>query len=153
WDCPFGRSLGEGSGMRQLTKTAVAFGALALVTGLVLAQGRGGFGFGMGGPGFLLMRPDVQKELKLTDDQLAKFKEIGEEMFEKGKENRDKFQGLSREEIGEKMREFTKPFNEKYYAALKPEQTKRLKQLERQMAGVRAFNDKEIQDALKLTED
>jgi hypothetical protein len=145
--------------MRQLKLTAVALGGLALVTGLVLAQGRGGFGMGMGGPAALLMRQDVQKELKVTDDQLAKLKEIGEEMREKGKEAFDKadLQGLGQQERFAKMAEIMKPVNDeatkKITALLQPEQNKRLKQLQRQQAGVRAFTEKEVQDALKLSDD
>jgi hypothetical protein len=145
--------------MRQLRLTAVALGGLALVTGLVLAQGRGGFGMGMGGPAALLMRQDVQKELKLTDDQLAKLKEVGDEMREKGKEAFDKadLQGLGQQERFAKMAEIMKPVNDeaakKITALLQPEQNKRLKQLQRQQAGVRAFTEKEVQEALKLTDD
>jgi hypothetical protein len=145
--------------MRQLKLTAVALGGLALVTGLVLAQGRGGFGMGMGGPAALLMRQDVQKELKLTDDQLAKLKEVGDEMREKGKEAFDKadLQGLGQQERFAKMAEIMKPVNDeaakKITALLQPEQNKRLKQLQRQQAGVRAFTEKEVHEALKLTDE
>jgi hypothetical protein len=76
--------------MRGVHKFLVTVGVTVAAVGLALAQGGGGggfgFGFGKGGntnPVTLINREDVKKELKLTDEQLAKvpdalWKAIGE---------------------------------------------------------------------------
>src|SRR5438046_2716234 len=65
-------------------------------------RGRGGFpgfGGGGGGAGFLLMNPQVQKELKMTDEQTAKVGEITRESFQGGAGGGfQNFQNLSEEE-------------------------------------------------------
>src|SRR5439155_13460855 len=65
--------------MRGMHKFLVTVGVTVAAVGLALAQGGGGggfgFGFGKGGntnPVTLINREDVKKELKLTDEQLAK---------------------------------------------------------------------------------
>jgi len=58
---------GDDATLRQVCLT---LGALALLASPAWAQqGRGG---GMGGGAFFLMAPNVQKDLKLTDDQVGK---------------------------------------------------------------------------------
>jgi hypothetical protein len=53
---------------------ALALGGLVLLASPALAQNRGGGGFGGGAAGFL-MAPNVQKDLKLTDEQVKKVQE------------------------------------------------------------------------------
>src|SRR5579859_4667024 len=69
--------------MRRLAAITVASLVVSLfVAGSAMAQGRGGrggrggFGGGGGGLAFLIQNPQVQKELKLSEDQLAKIKEV-----------------------------------------------------------------------------
>ena len=81
------------------TRTIVAFVATLAVAGSALAQGggggRGGFGGGQRGFGggqmggfamsesMIVNRPDVQKDIKLTDEQKKKLEDARTEMAEK----------------------------------------------------------------------
>src|SRR5215207_1650400 len=97
--------------MRPFGKLILTFGALALLASPAWAQqGRGGFGFG--GGAFFLMAPNVQKDLKLTDEQVAKVQDTLRETREK---HQDDFAGLrdaSREERQTKMAAITKTIND-----------------------------------------
>lgn len=147
--------------MRGCMKTAIAFGMVALLTTPAMAQqGRGGPGGG-GGMGFggavnLLGNPSVQNELKLDDAQKAKAEVLATE-------TREKMMGL-REQLGDvqgaermtKMRELAKPINEAALKVagefLKPEQQKRLHQVELQQRGpAQALADAAIAKTLKVT--
>ena len=73
--------------MRRTFAFAVPVIVTCLIAGNVaLAQGgrgRGGFGgFGQMGAAMLLGNPQVQKELKLAEDQIAKIKEINDKQKE-----------------------------------------------------------------------
>ncbi len=117
-------------------------------------QGKGGFGaFGgrMGGvsSGQLLTQKSVQDELKLSEEQLKKVTEVGE----KQKKAMDDLKGAEPQERFKKMMEITQA-NEKAYAeVLKPEQTKRLKQVSLQVQGVRALANPELAKEVGLTEE
>lgn len=80
----------------------------------------GGFQGPGSDPGQILKNENVQKELKLTEEQLKKYEE------------------LQKKALAD---------------ALTPEQLKRLKQIQLQQRGMRAFQDPEVQTALKLSED
>src|SRR3954465_6004994 len=73
--------IGELHAMRTLSRTCVALGLVALLSGPALAQqGRGGGrGMGGGGHGLLLGNPSVQQELKLDAAQIEKAKELSHE--------------------------------------------------------------------------
>ena len=80
----------------------------------------------------LLRNDKVQEELNLTDDQKADLKKVADAAGEKYKDDL-----------------------EKATLALwlfKPEQAKRLKQIEVQSAGLAAFSKDDVQSALKLTD-
>jgi hypothetical protein len=118
-------------------------------------QGRGGFGRGGGGLGMLIQNEGVQKELKLSSDQVEKATEAVTKIREKHQDEFASLRDLSQEERGEKMRTLTKTINEETVKALdgvlKPDQIKRLKQIELQQRGEQAFTDSEVQSHLKLT--
>jgi Spy/CpxP family protein refolding chaperone len=129
--------------MRKLLLT----GALvALLATPILAQRPGG-----GRRDFtplLLADKTVQEELKLTDKQKAAIRKAAEARdaaFKKAREDRD-FSGL-RTAFEDYNKAVTKVKED-----LKPEQTKRLKQISRQVAGPQAFNQPDVQKALKLTD-
>ncbi len=117
---------------------------------------RGQFGgFGQGGLAGLLQNEGVQKELKLDQDQLGKVKEAVQKVQEKNRDAFAKLRDLGQEERFEKTRELTRTISDQTLAALssilKPEQTKRLKQIELQQGGTQAFNRPDVQTALNLT--
>jgi Spy/CpxP family protein refolding chaperone len=84
---------------------------------------------GMGGGAMILRAPEVQKDLKLTDDQ------------------KEKIQALSRERLGREEME------KKLQEILKPEQLERLKQIRLQMAGPMALASPEVVKALELNDE
>jgi Spy/CpxP family protein refolding chaperone len=119
-------------------------------------QPGGGFGGmtrgGGGGAAMLLANEGVQKELKLTDDQKAKVKEFSEnqrakmrEAFGGGQPDREKMQEVFKA-AGEASEKFVKE-------NLNPDQQKRIKQIEYQQMGFRAFTNEDVQKTLKLTDD
>ena len=107
----------------------------------------GPFG-GRGNVGMLLRQESVQKELKISDDQLKKVEDLSEQM-------RDKFQdafGLEGEERTKKIQELRKENEKALSEILKPEQWKRLKQISYQQQGAMAFADPDVAKALQLTD-
>jgi Spy/CpxP family protein refolding chaperone len=140
----------------RLGKLAVVFGVVLLLTSTAAAQRFGPFGGG-GGKAMLLMNPDVQQELKLSEDQIAKVKEISQSVFEKNKEIFAKLKDTPKDQLREKFTEIAKAIGEETDKAmkdlLKPEQTKRMRQLELQQRGYEAFTDAEVQKDLKLDDD
>ena len=147
--------------MRGCLKTAIAFGMVALMAGTASAQqGRGGFGggFGGGGPIGLLNNPGVQKELKLDEAQIEKAGELSTETREQMMGLREQIGNLQGPEAFTKMQELSKPINEAALKTagefLKPEQLKRLHQIEIQQRGpAGALADAEIAKKLKVTKD
>jgi len=145
--------------MRDVLKTTIILSLALLLAGPALAQrgqGRGGRG-GFGGPMMLIQNSSVQKELKLTDDQIQKINEARESINNKHKDERDALRNLEGEVQREKGQELRKKVTEETNQALagilKPEQLKRYKEITLQQEGMRAFNTEEVQKALKLTDD
>jgi Spy/CpxP family protein refolding chaperone len=119
-------------------------------------QGRGGFGGGMFGPpsgAMLLNSEDVQKDLKLTDEQKTKVKDFQTKRMEA---MRELFSGGERPDR-EKMQEIRKKNQEEdakfLKDALTADQNKRLKQIGYQTAGVMVFSNPDVQSQLKLTDE
>jgi Spy/CpxP family protein refolding chaperone len=148
--------------MNRFGTRALALGVFALVVTTVTVyaqrQPMGGPGFGQMGIAQLVTNKSVQEELKLTDDQVAKFKTASEGIREKFKADLDK----AREGKDYKaMTEVMKTMNEESSKALtklggdilKPEQMTRLKQIELQVGGTRSLaSNADVQKTLKLTE-
>lgn len=136
-------------------KFAVALAALGLLAGAALAQQRFPFGGGFGSPAMLLINPDVQKELKLTEEQITKAKDIGQKVREKYKDDFAKLKDTPQEQRREKFQELSKTISAETDKALKDvlntDQQKRLKQLELQAKGADAFVDADVEKALNLT--
>ncbi|HZU36500.1 MAG TPA: hypothetical protein VFA18_11355, partial [Gemmataceae bacterium] len=142
--------------MRTRWLIVLVLGALLALTQTASAQRRGGRGFGRGmmmNPVFLLNRPEVQKELNLTDEQKDKVKDT----FQKVQEKMAPLRDMSQEERQEKAPAIMKEANEEAQKSLKgllkPEQDKRLHQIMLQMRGPQAFTDAKIQEKLKLSDD
>lgn len=126
---------------------AFAVGGFAQQRGGMMRGGNDGVG--------LLMRKDVQEDLKLSADQISKIeaiqKKAQEDMRAKMEEIRNSggdFEG-ARAEMQKAMAETTK----KALAVLTPEQGKRFKEIRIQMQGNRILLDPEIQKELGVTSD
>src|SRR5262245_15753675 len=133
-----------------------AFAALLVLAGTAAAQRQFPFGgVGGGGAAFLLMNPDVQQELKLSDDQVAKAKEVGQTVREKFKDKFAELKDVPQEQRREKFQEVMKAVSAETDKALKDvlnaDQQKRLKQLELQQRGADALTDPDVEKALALT--
>ena len=137
-----------------------------LVVGMIAmvhAQPGGGRG-GFGGPLFLIGNKAVQEDLKMSEDQVEKFKEFQKEFFpktfeiykERGIEFGKGFGKDQSEEDRAKLVEAQAEINKMAYKELgdilKKDQVDRLRQIERQQMGVAAFTNDEVVDALKLTD-
>ena len=165
---------------------ALSLRGLAVVPMAALAQGqgrgggggRGGFGGGMMGGGMmggvtgLVMMEEVRKELKLSEEQETKIRDMGAEMMQQafggfggrggaggGGGNRPDFQNMSeeerkkfRDEMQAKVAEQTKKAEESLKKVLTPEQNVRLNELRLQREGVQALGRAEVAGALKLTD-
>lgn len=151
---------------RFLRVTLPVVAVCMLASNVALAQGQGGrrggggggFGGGMGGGGvgFLLASPQVQKELKLSEDQVAKIGEINREAFaafgggQRGQNLSDEERQKAREERAKRAEEN----NKKLLAVLDADQTTRVKQIQLWVSGAAGVgNNEEASKELKLTDD
>jgi Spy/CpxP family protein refolding chaperone len=142
----------------RLEKLAVVLAAGLLIAGPAAAQRPGGgFGpgrFGGGLTGLLGQNTQLQEELKMSKEQVEK---VTEALAKVRADLRDETAKLfdrntsaeEREKIGKKLGEA----NAKAVGAvLKPEQLKRLHQIENQQAGAGLFAKEDVQKALKLSD-
>lgn len=150
--------------MRRFTGITLSLLAVCLLAGNVaLAQGRGRGGMGrmmfQQTPAALIGNEAVQKELKLNDDQVAKAKEIRDEMFQGFRRGGGGGgQNLSDEERAKRFEEAqkkNKELSDKAMALLTPEQTARMKQIEIWANGVphALTQNEEVVKQLNLTDD
>jgi Spy/CpxP family protein refolding chaperone len=109
----------------------------------------------------LLAMEEVQAELKLTDEQKAKLREVRSELGggPGAGGNRGNFRDMSREERQKQMEELRKQMEERAKKAeelvkgvLTPEQSTRLGELRIQREGIQAFTRSEVVAALMLTD-
>jgi hypothetical protein len=146
--------------MRSISRVALVFSLVLLLAVPAFAQQRGQRGGGrggFGGYGALISNEAVQKELKLDSEQVEKATAAVREAREKHADDFAKLQDLDQQERREKAMAINKAVNDETIKALdgilKPDQIKRLKQIELQnrQGGIGAFNDPDVQKALKLT--
>ena len=145
--------------MRRVHGSVLTIGLALLAASPALAQPPGGPGGGFGGmrqaPGAarLLAVDKVQEELKLTDDQKAEVKKATDQASEKYKDDIDKARtAMDRDKMTELRKAENADVEKAVAAVLKPEQAKRLTQIEVQAAGLDAFSRDDVQAALKLTD-
>lgn len=149
--------------MKRFSTWVLAVVLCALVSIATAQPPGGGFGGGRGmfGGGGLSMLgiPEVQKELKLTPEQI-------EQVKTKGPEIRTAIQEIFQEAGGfQALRDLGEEDRAKLFAkvqdvqtkavasVLKPEQQKRFHQLELQQAGAQALGRKDVAEALKITDE
>ncbi len=95
----------------------------------------------------------MKSELKLTDEQVSNVQNEGEKIRAKYKDEMDKARAdMDREKMGELRKAQDEDMDKAVAGILKPDQTKRLKQIEIQAAGLGAFLMDDVQNALKLTD-
>jgi len=135
---------------RPLGKLILSLGALALMASPAWAQQGRGFG---GGGAFFLMAPNVQKDLKLSDEQVGKVQDTLREVREKHQDEFAALRDASREERATKMAALNKTVTEevKKSLSLSDEQSKRFDQIALQQRGTQAFADPAVAAKLKLT--
>jgi len=150
--------------MRRFLGIVLPVLAVSLLTAdAALAQGqgrRGGFG-GFGGmqtqPAMLLPNPQVQKELKLTDEQIAKIREITDALRPQPGAARPDFQNMSEEERREFFAEMQKKNEEagkKATEVLTDAQSARFKQIQLWIQGTGALvQNEELGKKLAITDD
>jgi len=142
--------------MKRFMIRVVPLAIVVLVVGQLFAQqpGRGGMG---GGLGALLTNKGVQEELKLSGDQTEKLTSAMKEVREKyGKDIAAAFKDKNQEKVQQLTKEMSGEVNKLVEKTLKPEQVKRLHQIEIQ-AGVQRGNlevllQERVQKALSLTD-
>jgi hypothetical protein len=144
----------------------MALGTILVVVAATAQAQRGGGGFGTPSGYQLLANKSVQEELKLTDEQKTKVKEVTDKIFAEAKEkgfgggkggfNKDATKE-EREKALAKIREAAKETNDKAMKELTPilkeEQVKRLKQIEHQQMRMAVFTDAETSKALAITDE
>jgi Spy/CpxP family protein refolding chaperone len=112
----------------------------------------GPFGGRLGGPMLmvgLLRSPQVQQELKLTDQQRQRLEQLGEQWREKMRGLRD----LPPEERRQKVQGMRAEVEKQLSQILNEQQMKRLKQIALQVEGYAALERPEIADQVGLTKE
>src|SRR5437016_587005 len=142
--------------MRVLGRVLLTIVFVGLLVSLAVAQRPPFVGGGPGAsPAMLLNNEGVQKELKLSADQIAQAKKVTHEVFEKYKGDFEKMKGLDKAEVREKMGELRKKMSDEASKSLspilKPDQAKRFHQIQLQAKGSEALTEPEVEKALKLT--
>jgi Spy/CpxP family protein refolding chaperone len=143
--------------MRWVAAVSVALMVVSAATAQPPQRGqRGGGGFGnRTTPQFLLANEDVQKELKLTDEQKDKVKAFAPAQGQGGRGGaggggRQRGQGGQGGGQNSEQAQAAEKFVKE---SLTADQQKRFKQIRVQVMGVPAFADEDVQTALKFTDD
>jgi hypothetical protein len=120
-------------------------------------QGRGGFGQQQSLYVIMLTNADLQKELKITDDQKKALKDVTTKAEELAKERAAAFGGGGGGGDRQAMQEKTTKLAEEAKAtaekALTDDQKKRIKQIDVQRMGLAAFTNEDVIKGLKITDD
>lgn len=118
-------------------------------------RGRGGFGGMFGGESRLGLaaREQVQSELKLTDEQKTKIRDLAQKTGEQMRGLFGQGQDLSREERAEKFRQATNQAEEQLKAILTPEQQDRLRGIAIQQFGAQMLTRDDVAQKLNLTDE
>jgi hypothetical protein len=140
-----------------LGKLVMALGTLALLAPPTWAQqqkGRG-FGPGMGGGGMILRAENVQKDLKLSGEQIGKIDTTLRSVQEKHRDDFAALSDLGPQERMPKMISLNKAVADdvKKGLSMTSKQAKRYDQISLQQRGLMAFADPTVVEKLNLTRD
>jgi hypothetical protein len=101
----------------------------------------------------------VQKELKITDEQKTKLQALADKARDEVRDSMSAMQDLTEEERGKKMAEMqsemqkrTEAYRKEVAAILKPDQVKRLRQIELQQLHSAALLQPDVAEAVGLTD-
>jgi hypothetical protein len=146
----------------KLVLRMILVAAMAVATlGTVSAQrpgGGGGGGFVPSAYGAVGTNEELQKELKISDEQKKKLKEAMEPINKKRMELIPRGQGgqqpteEQRKERTEKMAKLTEETKAAIGTVLNAEQAKRLGQIDYQMMGMAAYSDADVQKKMSFTD-
>lgn len=135
--------------MRHVLRCATVTSVLAMLTAVAWTQQPSGR-FQRGPSAAMLLRQEsVQKELKLSNDQLKKVEELSEKM--RGK-MQDVF-ALEEPERGKRLQALNQENDKALAAILTPEQAKRLKQIVYQQQGTAALATQDVAKELGLSDE
>ena len=145
----------------KLVLRMILVAAMAVATlGTVSAQRPGGGGgFVPSAYGAVGTSEDLQKELKISDEQKTKLKEAMEPINKKRTELFTRGQGgqqqtdEQRKERTEKMVKLAEETKAAVGTVLNAEQTKRIGQIDYQMMGMAAYSNAEVQKKMSFTDD
>lgn len=136
--------------MSILWRAGFCVAVLALAVSPVVAQQQGRGLVGLHG---LVGNKSVQEELKLNDDQKAKVTELTKKAQSDMEEKTKDLTGADRRtKMPAIMKELNDSTSKSLAGILKEEQLKRLKQIQLQREGVRAFANEQVQKALKFSD-
>jgi Spy/CpxP family protein refolding chaperone len=142
----------------RLGKFALVIAAGLLAASPLLAQqpgGRGGRGGGFGGgglTGMIAQNTQLQEELKMDKDQVTKLTEALNKVRDDSRDDFAKLRDASAEERTAIFKKIADANAKAVETVLKPEQVKRLHQIENQQAGIGVFAKEDVQKTLKLTD-
>lgn len=143
--------------MRMILVAAMAVATLSTASAQRQGGGGGG-GFVPSAYGVVGTSEDLQKELKISDEQKTKLKDAMEPINKKRMELFTRGQGgqqtdEQRKERAEKMTKLAEETKAAVGTVLNAEQTKRLGQIDYQMMGIAAYSNAEVQKKMSFTDD
>ncbi|MHB1426168.1 MAG: hypothetical protein ACYC3I_23640 [Gemmataceae bacterium] len=121
------------------------------VTSITLGQAPAPQGDAILGP--MLSNPGVQKELKLSGDQITKLRDSLGKVVDKYKGDLTKLDKMTPDERDKKLKALGEDSRKVISSVLDAKQWKRYKQIEWQIIGFGALQDPELQKELKLSEE
>jgi len=145
-----------------MKKLMVMFAMLALVTTALAQPGPGGrrgmgpgmgMGFGMGGGFGLLMMPEVQKEINLTEQQKQQLQQLMAEQREQMMPLMQQMRDATPEQRQKLMEQVMQKWDQALGKVLQPEQKARLRELQLQAEGASALARPDVAKELNLNDE
>ncbi len=105
------------------------------------------------GPMRLLVIPEVQKELRLTPEQIGDLDAYNRELFTRARQTWEELQKLTPPDLQKRFEALYAEQERRVATILEPKQIHRLRQLELQKERIRAIARRDIADTLKLSQE